>query len=521
MLRRMLLSMSRSDQVRHLVETAPVSRGVVARFVAGETAEEAVARHRRAGRRAAGWSTPRPPRRGHGRARAGRRDPRRLPAAAEAARRRRADRRRRGLGQALRGRPGAARRRRAIALDNARAICEAAQARRHDGHPRHGGPHHDRLDAGHPARAARATSPTPARCCRPTCAAPRPTAATWPTRAPASGCARAPTRSRSRSPTRTSGDVDRSYVRCLKVLHGRRGLPDGRHPRPAAGRDRRDLAAPQRPRAGHATSTRCSTASGRTSSGGWPPSGEKMRVYVPYGDEWYGYLVRRLAERPANLAFFLRVARDQGLTMDRHEPAGRGARRRQDGRGAAVRHAAGRAAAPATWSSPPAGAERGELLRERYGVEVVGNAEAAKARRHADPRRSSRRTWACCSTSSPPHVPADRLVVSVAAGITTAFIERRLADGHPGRAGHVQHPGAGRRGDERDLGRGARRREEHLRRTEELLRAGRQDDPGARVAAGRRHRAVRQRPGVLLLPGRGDDRRRASCSGCRATSRTT
>jgi len=35
-------------------------------------------------------------------------------------------------------------------------------------------------------------------------------------------------------------------------------------------------------------------------------SGSRMRVYVPYGDEWYGYFMRRLAERPANLAFFLR-----------------------------------------------------------------------------------------------------------------------------------------------------------------------------------------------------------------------
>ncbi|MGI8888027.1 MAG: proline dehydrogenase family protein [Nocardioidaceae bacterium] len=34
--------------------------------------------------------------------------------------------------------------------------------------------------------------------------------------------------------------------------------------------------------------------------------GEKVRVYVPYGDEWYGYLMRRLAERPANVAFFAR-----------------------------------------------------------------------------------------------------------------------------------------------------------------------------------------------------------------------
>ncbi|MCU1693645.1 MAG: proline dehydrogenase [Frankiales bacterium] len=35
--------------------------------------------------------------------------------------------------------------------------------------------------------------------------------------------------------------------------------------------------------------------------------GERVRVYVPYGVEWYGYLMRRLAERPANLVFFLRA----------------------------------------------------------------------------------------------------------------------------------------------------------------------------------------------------------------------
>jgi proline dehydrogenase len=34
--------------------------------------------------------------------------------------------------------------------------------------------------------------------------------------------------------------------------------------------------------------------------------GHQVRVYVPYGTDWYGYLVRRLAERPANLGFFLR-----------------------------------------------------------------------------------------------------------------------------------------------------------------------------------------------------------------------
>lgn len=35
--------------------------------------------------------------------------------------------------------------------------------------------------------------------------------------------------------------------------------------------------------------------------------GFTVRVYVPYGTEWWGYLTRRLAERPANLAFLLRA----------------------------------------------------------------------------------------------------------------------------------------------------------------------------------------------------------------------
>jgi proline dehydrogenase len=34
--------------------------------------------------------------------------------------------------------------------------------------------------------------------------------------------------------------------------------------------------------------------------------GHAVRVYVPYGTDWYGYLVRRLAERPSNLGFFAR-----------------------------------------------------------------------------------------------------------------------------------------------------------------------------------------------------------------------
>ena len=31
--------------------------------------------------------------------------------------------------------------------------------------------------------------------------------------------------------------------------------------------------------------------------------GWRMRVYIPFGSEWYPYLMRRLAERPANALF--------------------------------------------------------------------------------------------------------------------------------------------------------------------------------------------------------------------------
>ena len=34
-------------------------------------------------------------------------------------------------------------------------------------------------------------------------------------------------------------------------------------------------------------------------------AGYPVRIYIPYGTQWYPYFVRRLAERPANLWFFL------------------------------------------------------------------------------------------------------------------------------------------------------------------------------------------------------------------------
>ena len=96
-------------------------------------------------------------------------------------------------------------------------------------------------------------------------------------------------------------DVDAAYVRCLDVLMAGEGYPmlathDPAMVEHALGLGRtapyefqmlygiRPLEQQRLVAAGHA-----------------------VRVYVPYGDQWYGYLMRRLAERPANLVFFLRA----------------------------------------------------------------------------------------------------------------------------------------------------------------------------------------------------------------------
>ena len=100
-------------------------------------------------------------------------------------------------------------------------------------------------------------------------------------------------------------EVDRSFVRCLKVLMAGQGYPM------VATHDPRmvDIAG--------ALATRNARPQGSYEYQmlyGMRPdeqrrlveSGEKVRVYLPYGSEWYGYLMRRLAERPANVTFFLR-----------------------------------------------------------------------------------------------------------------------------------------------------------------------------------------------------------------------
>jgi proline dehydrogenase len=106
-------------------------------------------------------------------------------------------------------------------------------------------------------------------------------------------------------------EVDRSYARCLRVLMAGDGYPM------LATHDLRliEIGAAQ------------AVLTGRGTTGfeyqmlyGVRPgeqrrlarTGATMRVYLPYGQDWYRYLVRRLAERPANLAFFLRSLASRG-----------------------------------------------------------------------------------------------------------------------------------------------------------------------------------------------------------------
>jgi len=44
-------------------------------------------------------------------------------------------------------------------------------------------------------------------------------------------------------------------------------------------------------------------------------AGATVRVYLPYGSDWYAYLTRRLAERPSNVALFLRALLSQGYRI--------------------------------------------------------------------------------------------------------------------------------------------------------------------------------------------------------------
>jgi proline dehydrogenase len=109
----------------------------------------------------------------------------------------------------------------------------------------------------------------------------------------------------------TRAEVDRSYARCLRMLMAGLGYPmiathDPRLIRIAGQRAR--AAGRRADRFEYQMLYGIRPAEQLRLAGG----GEQVRVYVPYGSDWYGYLVRRLAERPANLAFFLRSLVSRG-----------------------------------------------------------------------------------------------------------------------------------------------------------------------------------------------------------------
>ncbi|WP_425483524.1 proline dehydrogenase family protein [Flexivirga aerilata] len=108
-----------------------------------------------------------------------------------------------------------------------------------------------------------------------------------------------------------SHDVDASYVRCLKVLMEGDGYPMAASHDPRLIEIARSLADKQL-RAPESYEFQMLFGIRPDEQRRIAAAGNQMRVYVPYGDEWYGYLMRRMAERPANTMFFLRALATKG-----------------------------------------------------------------------------------------------------------------------------------------------------------------------------------------------------------------
>ena len=229
LLRQPILLLAKSEQVKKLVSTMPVSSGIVTSYVPGETTDDAVAATAELVedglRRRRSTSSARTPL-----------DVAQADATVAAYKELLAELARRGLaaGAEVIGQAAARSARRCPtngeqgrAGERPRDLPRRPQ-RRHHGHPRHGGPHHHRLDARRSCASSARTSPRPAPCSRRCCTAPRPTAGRWPTRARGSGCARAPTSSPRRSPSRsgsTSTSPTSAASRCCWPARATRWSP--------------------------------------------------------------------------------------------------------------------------------------------------------------------------------------------------------------------------------------------------------------------------------------------------------
>jgi proline dehydrogenase len=105
---------------------------------------------------------------------------------------------------------------------------------------------------------------------------------------------------------RDRDDVTDSYLRCLRVLMAGTGYPMIASHDPVVIGAVRDLAS----ETGRGTGDfeyQMLYGIRDQEQRRLAAAGDAVRVYVPFGTQWYGYLVRRLAERPANLTFFLRA----------------------------------------------------------------------------------------------------------------------------------------------------------------------------------------------------------------------
>jgi proline dehydrogenase len=104
---------------------------------------------------------------------------------------------------------------------------------------------------------------------------------------------------------RRKRDVDAAYARCLEILMAGPGYPMVGSHDPALISLAHELAA-QHSRAADSWEVQMLYGIRPEEQRRLAAAGTRVRAYVPYGSDWYGYFMRRLAERPANVRFFLR-----------------------------------------------------------------------------------------------------------------------------------------------------------------------------------------------------------------------
>jgi len=105
---------------------------------------------------------------------------------------------------------------------------------------------------------------------------------------------------------RSQRDVNESYLRCLRILMGGSGYPMVASHDPEIISAASDLAG-EFDRNPDEFEYQMLYGIRDAEQRRLVCVGNHVRVYVPFGTQWYGYFVRRLAERPANLTFFLRA----------------------------------------------------------------------------------------------------------------------------------------------------------------------------------------------------------------------